>query len=414
MPRVSHGRVGGSRSLQAVLPVVLITAMVASTFHMFAIGVLASSIIEDLGVSRWTLGLIGSVNPLVGAVTAPRTGALTDKIGPRRSIVAVCALGALGMGLMATAQSVAWLVLSAVVSGLPQGWGNPATNALIAQRSARGQRGTITGVKQSGVTVALFLSGAALPTLALRSDWHRASWIFAGVFCGLTALNAVLLSGRFTSPIHPTTTPKEADSGPTRAEASAADPQGVPTFVKKMTIYAFLMGMSSGAIGRFLPLFAEEALGMARTPAGALMAVVGLGGVVFRIAAARLADGRVHPQRLLRILATIAVATSLLLAAASTVGVWVLWVVSVLYALGHISWNSVVHLAIINERPHDAGKQSGIVMLGFLLGMTLGSPLTGFVVDTWGTYQPVWVAAALLAALSVAVTRPTVSASQSE
>ena len=56
------------------LGVVLVSAMVASTFSIFAIAVLASPIIDDLGISRTQVGLIGSVNTGLGALSAPLSG----------------------------------------------------------------------------------------------------------------------------------------------------------------------------------------------------------------------------------------------------------------------------------------------------------------------------------------------------
>ena len=61
------------------LALILITAMVSSTFFLFAIAVLASPIIDDLGVSRTMIGVIGSVNTGLGALTAPWSGRLTDR-----------------------------------------------------------------------------------------------------------------------------------------------------------------------------------------------------------------------------------------------------------------------------------------------------------------------------------------------
>ena len=43
--------------------------------------VLASPIIDDLGISRTQVGLIGSVNTGLGALSAPLSGRLTDRIG---------------------------------------------------------------------------------------------------------------------------------------------------------------------------------------------------------------------------------------------------------------------------------------------------------------------------------------------
>ena len=62
---------------------VLVSTMVSTAFQIFVVSVLASVLIDDFGLSRFELGLIGSLNTAVGAVTAPLTGRVTDRIGPR-------------------------------------------------------------------------------------------------------------------------------------------------------------------------------------------------------------------------------------------------------------------------------------------------------------------------------------------
>ena len=119
------------------LGVVLFSAMVASTFSIFAIAVLASPIIYDLGISRTQVGLIGSVNTDLGALSAPLLGRLTDRIGPRRAVLILLAVSAVSMTLMGLARSPWILLLSGIVGGPPHGWGNPATNALIASTLER-------------------------------------------------------------------------------------------------------------------------------------------------------------------------------------------------------------------------------------------------------------------------------------
>ncbi len=404
-----------------MLPAVLIFTMIASSFQMFAIGVLAAPILEDLAVSRWALGVVGAVNTLVGAASSPFSGRITDKIGPRRSILLLCGIAATGMGLMAIASSLWILGLAAAVSGVPQGWGNPATNSLIAGHVKPERRGTITGVKQSGVTLALFLAGATLPSLAQWTSWNLAAGVFAAIFVLFGVLNAVWIPRSDASPVSPassdgsvfqpsgsaSTTSNTSTSDTSTSDALSVESGGrsaVPTFIWQLAVYAFAMGTSSGSIGRFLPLFAEEAVGMGRTAAGMLIAVVGVCGIVFRIGAARLAGSTVAPQRILTVLSLTATGTSILLISATTVGPWILWPIAVLYALGHIAWNAVVNLTIISSAPRrDAGRFSGIVMLGFLFGMTIGAPLTGWVVDTFDSYQPVWFGAAALAAVAVAI-----------
>lgn len=382
------------------LPIVLISTMISGTFQIFALGVLAAPLLEDLEVSRWAIGMVGATNTLVGAITAPQTGRLTDRIGPRRSILMICGLGSLGMLVMALATNIWLLGVAAVISGLPQGWCNPATNSLIGQQVPPGKRGTITGLKQSGVTIALFLSGATVPTLADLSSWKLPAFVFAGVFAFFLMMNALLLP----SSMH---TDDGSLAGSIGSRSALAKSTPVPRFIWQLAIYAFLMGTSSGAIGRFLPLFAEESVGMGRRSAGLLIALVGVCGVGFRITTARLAEHRVAPPRLLFVLSAAAIGTSLLLLSATTVGAWVLWPMAVLYAFGHIAWNAVVNLEIITTSTKaDAGRFSGIVMLGFLFGMTVGLPVTGAIVDRTDSYQPIWVGAACLATLALLVIAP--------
>ena len=172
---------------RVVFPATLLVTMTASAYQIFVFAVLASPLIDDLGMSRAQLGLIGSINTLVGALSAPRTGRLTDRIGARRSVVLVLMLSAVCMAMMAAAPNLWWLSLAAVVGGIPQGWGNPATNSLISTRVAAGRRGAVTGIKQSGVTLGVFLSGATMPAIGSARGWRAAVWVFAALFALLAA-----------------------------------------------------------------------------------------------------------------------------------------------------------------------------------------------------------------------------------
>lgn len=372
------------------LGVVLVSTMVASTFSLFAIAVLASPIIDDLGISRAQVGLIGSVNTGLGALSAPFSGRLTDRIGPRRAVLILLAVSAVSMTVMGLARSPWVLLLSGVVAGLPQGWGNPATNALIASTLEPGQRGVMTGIKQSGVTLAIFIAGLALPALEGIWDWQAACLVFGFVFAGFMAIAWLLL-------------PDDVGAPQTR-EAVTDERSVLSPFIYRLGVYALLMGLASGAIGRFLPLFAEEELGYSLAIAGFAASLSGLLGMGFRIAAARLAETRIQPSALLIQLSSIGVVSSALLALSVPFGRWLLWPAVVLYAIGHTAWNAVANLAVImNVEQRDAGRASGVIILGFLLGLTIAGPSTGALVDATGRYELAWWASAALAAVSAGV-----------
>lgn len=368
--------------------------MVATSFQIFVLAVLASRLIDDFGLSRFEIGLIGSLNTAVGALTSPLTGRITDRIGARESTVAAQLITAVGFAVMALAGSVWMLVLSAVLLGVPQGWGNPATNALIAERVSPGKRGTITGIKQSGVQVGIFLAGATLPALSDATGWRGAMGIYAAVF----AVFALI----------PLSLPPKPDAQ-TAATVHVADQQAGAYNMRAVwfiAIYAFLMGTSGGAISRFLALFAEEEAGMSNTVAGLVVALSGLAGIGTRIVAGRLAERQIAPLRLLSILAGVGVCVAALLTLTLEVGAWILWPIALLFALGFAAWNAVAMLALIVGVPRaEAGRASGAVMFGFLGGLAVGAPIAGLVVDATGSYQPVWIGAMVFAAAAALVAR---------
>lgn len=375
---------------------VLLFTMTASSFQIFAIAVLAVDLIADLEISRTGLGLLGSLNTLVGALTAPTMGRVTDRIGPRQSVILALIASAIGMALMALSGHWIMLAVAATVSGLPQGWGNPATNALIAERVTGDEQGTVTGIKQSGVQFGIFLSGLSLPGLALWIGWRGASWLFAALF--LLGAFAVA-NGLGPAP--------EVSQDEIRNRTAEPGRHPIPSFIWILSLYAFLFGSAGGAIGRFFPLWANEEVGLSTVVAGALVAVGGLLGIVARIWAGQVAQKRIAPPQLLSLLAGIGALYCVILLATGSIGAWILWPGAILYAVGIGAWNAVAMLAVITSMPKaSAGRASGIVMLGFLGGLSAGSPIAGLIVDRWDTYQPVWFGALALSIMSAVVIRP--------
>lgn len=419
---------------RSALLAALVWAMMASSFQIFALAVLTVDLLAEFSMSRAEIGVVGAVNTMIGALTAPASGRLTDRIGARTSIIVTLVLSGLGMGLMAASTSVVMLAASAVVAGIPQGWGNPATNALIAERVAVGRRGTITGIKQSGVQAGIFLSGFTLPTLALWFGWRGASWVYAVAFAAAAVVVTVALPPRAremldgAAPVAgvdragaepPTSTTVTAGGvrsgmdgtrgkgpdGPAMANSRpASNSDRLHPWIRRLAVYALLMGTVGGATSRFFPLWAHETVGFSVTVAGLLVAITGLLGIGARIIVGRLAETRIAPPPLLAILALVGAGYCLSLLATPWIGAWLPWPSTVLSAIGIAAWNAVAMLAIIVTVPRrQAGRASGVVMFGFLGGLSIGSPAAGWIVDATGSYQPVWTACLILAVISAVV-----------
>lgn len=376
---------------------ILVGAMAASTLHMFATGVLAADIIDELGITRTQIGFVGSANTAVGALMAPSLGRLTDRMGARWSITILSIIGGIGLGLLAAATGIWSLLVSGAISGLAQGWSNPATNASIATHVAPGDRGTVTGLKQSGVQVSTFLAGLTLPIAATTIGWREATAIYATLALCIAGLN------HLRHPHQPTLTSTQVEAvehTETTDDASASE-LGGPVY--RVAAYALLLGLAGGSVFRFLPLFAEEEVGFSAEAAGLVVALNGLLAIGARVWWGRRTEAGYSAVRGLAIMAVGSAASSGLLLIAPQVNA-AIWVFAVLAAFTAAAWNVVAMLSLIGSTPAALqGKATGIVMLGFLGGLSIAGPLTGWSVDSTGSYTTAWVATIVVSLLGAAV-----------
>ena len=383
---------GSHRRQPVVLPFTLVATMASSIVQLGLLAVLAAPLIDDVGLTRTELGLLGAVNTLVGAVTSPAMGRLTDRLGARRAVILCNWLSAIGLATFALSPSLPWLFVACAAGGVPQGWANPATNGLIATRVTPGRRGTVTGVKQSGITFAAFLGGLTMPGLEAISNWRGATWTFAIAIAVVAIAVSVLLA--------PDPAPPADSNG--SSTAGRARTVHLPRVITWIAIYAFFMGLATGATGRFLPLFAEESLGFSTGMAGVFAALGGLLGMGARIWAARMAEHRFAPLRFMVALSFVGASLGVLLALMTVSTRWLMWLTPPLNAIGTNAWNAVAMIAVISMVPAEAaGRASGRVMFGFLGGLGLSAPTAGFMIDEIG-YDVVWSSAAVVSLVAAA------------
>lgn len=361
------------------LGAVTAATMATATFPVIVFSVLAAELIDYFDITRAQVGLLVTATGLVGALASPVFGRLTDRIGAVAATRNVLAIGMVTLIALAVSPSYAALAIAAVATGIPNGWTNPATNALIVDNVPAGTRGTVTGVKQSGVQIGTFLGGLLLPVFVALWDWRVAVLLFLVIPVG----GLVGMSGR---------------SDPEEHESSvAAGTTSIPTSVRWITVYGALSGVATSAVFGFLPLFAQEDQLWSPQAAGSLVAVVGLSGIVARILWPRASERSLGHGRTLRILAAMSTVSAVLLGLAGlgVVDSWVLIPAALLFGGGAIAWNAVGMLAVMDFSPHNmVGRGTGLVLFGFLLGLAFGAPLMGSSVDALGTYVPGWLTTA--------------------
>jgi predicted MFS family arabinose efflux permease len=357
-------------------------AMAVATFPLTIFSVLAADLIEEFDVSRAQLGFLVTSTGLVGALVSPYFGQLTDRLGAVSATRWVLSLGIVAHVALAVSPVYAILIGAALLSGLPNGWTNPATNALIVDNLPSGKRGVVTGVKQSGVQIGVFLGGLLLPLFASLWNWRVA----IAIFIIIPASGLIGMWGR-----------KDRQE-PHHYEEDWIDAR-LPASIKWIAVYGAVSGTATSAMFGFIPLFAEEDQLWSAQAAGTLMAIVGIIGVIARIIWPSVSERRLGHGPTLRVLALLSLVSAVLLAMAAMGAApsWVLVPASILIGGGAIAWNAVGMLAVMDLAPPGmVGKGTGIVLLGFLGGVAVGAPLLGLSVDLWQTYAAGWFAVAAL------------------
>lgn len=352
---------------------VLTVAMAIGTFPQFTLGALGPFLVDDLGLSRTRLGSLSTAFFLVAALVSSLVGHLGERLGGRRLLALMFAVAALSAVFMAIAPSYVWLIAAVGLAGLSIASSNPSTNTLISAHLPSGRRGAVVGIKQSGVQAGSFVAGAVLPGLALAIGWRPSLLLIALVAAaGLAATIAII--------------PRQearADDGPQTLDRS--------NVVRWLVPYAFFMGAGVSATTAYVPLYANQALGLSQATAGSLLAVVGAVGVVARILWGRVAERRPTVAAPLTVLTAGSLVAIVLVWIAEYAGAWLVWPAAVAIGATAAAWNAVGMLAIVRETAlAGTSRASGHVLTGFYAGLLAMPVAFGALVDTTGIYGPSW------------------------
>lgn len=374
---------------RAAFGAILALTMAGSTFAFTTFSVLSTPLLRTFDIERWQLGALVTASAVLGAVLSPPAGRMADRIGGRNSLLTTLALSAASLAAIAVSPVYLLIVGGALAAGAAQAGANPATNKLIGMHGDPGSRGTLTGIKQAGVQVGVFLGGALLPLGATTIGWRQTLLATAALpLLGLLAARRVVPADL-------------ADDAGDHAGADPTDGTVRSPFLLRLATYGFLLGTGWSAVFTYLPDYGQHALGWSPTMAGLLVSAAGFCGIAGRIGWSRLAEHRLGAPTTLLVIASISVAAVCAVLASQTVP-GLLWLGAAAFGGSAGSWNAVGMFAIIERLPQRAaGGASGIVMFGFLIGLGVGAPAFGWSVDVTGAYTVGLVATAVVHGLGV-------------
>jgi MFS family permease len=355
--------------------------------NYLTVGTLAPLIQPELGLSSAQIGFLCSAITIGSMATQIPAGLLCDLIGVKW----VMSLGLVVMGgasiSMSWVHSYTGAFLVLMLLGLGIGCIQaPASKAIMTWFSSKG-RATAMGIKQTGINIGGVLASILLPVLALQFN----SWRFSFRAAGFASLFSALLVFIFYK----------------ESYTSYEDSFGMP-FLKKSFLYLLsqrdflliclsgvLLMMTQYSFTTYFMLYANRILNISIHQSGALLGLAFGVGAFARVGWSLLSDYLLGEKRkpvliLIGIVASLTSTAFILLS--SFPSKELLYLLVILFGLTGVGWNAI-YLTMVGEISGEelTGIGTGISFLFSNLGVVIGPPLFGYLIDVTGEYHLSWV-----------------------
>ena len=330
--------------------------------------------ILDLGGSTFASGLFLGFLTYASALSAPLTGALADRIGPRRVLI-ISSLALVVFSVLYAVITTIWLMLVIVLihgvfwSGLLSASAAYTTNILPEKRRAE-------GIGYWGLST--LAAVAVAPTVGFWIYSHGWVWL-----CALSAALNVIMAG-IAMFLH--------DERPREAHAHKT-PGGVLEWrVLLISITLALYSFGYGGITSFTALYAD-ANGV--TPKGLYLTTLAIVILLTRPVLGRLGDRFGYKQVFVPCLVLIAVGIGIL-AAGGTRGLLI--GSAVVFGIGFgTAYPTYVGYVMKGVSANRRGAAFGALLAAFDTGIGTGSTSMGWLIGRYGYASAFGVAAALAA-----------------
>src|SRR5689334_18956110 len=158
-------------------------AIAISYFDRQSLPVAVKAIQQDIPLSNTQFGDLTSLFLLAYALMYAGGGALIDRLGTRRGLLAIMLFWSIACGSHGLATSVTMLAASRFLLGLGEGGGFPAATKVIAEWFPVAERSTAMGIVNAGTAVGAVVAPPAIAAILLHASWR---WVF--VSCGSVGL----------------------------------------------------------------------------------------------------------------------------------------------------------------------------------------------------------------------------------
>lgn len=353
----------------------------------FIPGFLATSLRDDLGISRGQVGVLVSLYFGCTGLGSVLGGLLTEAFGARIVIIVDMVIVAAAATFGAIVGEYWGLLVTAIVAGSAYSLVNAGTNVAVGRAVSARLRTTAMSIKTAGVPLMAAVAGGAGPPIASEVGWQPI--LFATAF--IAAVAAVIAGLTFHD-----------DRPPQVMQRTKAE---LPAGFYSYPLGAFLLVAGSQPLYSWTVAYLEQSLDASPGLAGGISAGASACGVVIMIGSARFADREGPEARLRRLIMLIAIvsAGTLLVLLGEFIGIAVVAAGVVIGIGAQLAAIGTMHAAVVDSAPAAVARATGVTMTGYYVGALASPAAFGMLADVTGTFSWSWAATAMLLILALPV-----------
>ena len=376
-----------------------------------AMGFFQIPMLADTGWDRSTFGLAMALQNLFWGLSQPFFGALADKYGTGRVLVASGVFYAAGLVMMANADAPVWLHIGGgILVGTAIGAGSfSVILSAFARNVTPEQRSMAFGIGTAAGSAGMFLFAPLSQALISNFGWSD-SLVYMSIMMLIVPLLAIPLRGNASSG-----TQSQSQFQQSLGEA-LREAFGHKSYLLLTTGF-FVCGFQVAFITAHFPAYLGD-IGIDARYAVIAMALIGFFNIIGSLAAGYIGQRYSKPYFLAYIYIGRSIAvTAFLLLPQTPISVIVFAAVMGLLWLSTVPPTNALVAIMFGTR--HLGLLGGLVFLSHQIGSFLGVWMGGYLYDQFGSYDSVWwlgVALGIFAAIvhwpirEKAVDRPTLAA----
>ena len=383
----------------------------------FGFTAVVEPIAEEFGWSYARISLASSLRGLEVGLLAPFVGFLADRWGSRRLVFAGSILVSLGLIALSRVSSLGTFYLAFTIIAIGTSVSVGTVLIAVVAKWFRNKIGIATGIVVSGFG----FGGLLVPLVTILVDslqWRTAMLILSlGMIVIVTPLSLLLRhkpeqygylpDGDLSASSTTGKSPASAESAEIDVSAKQAVRSGAFWHIALASMcHSFVIG---AVITHVMPFLSS--IDINRSTASLVALVLPVISVPGRLGVGLIMN-KLDERRVYAIAFTLLTIAMFSLGFVAGGETWLLVFFAIVFGFG---WGSSVTTRMTLLRKYF-GRSSFGTILGFasgvmMIGSIIGSPLAGWVFDTWGSYQGMWfgLVSLTLVGLVLALTTPAIS-----